>query len=119
MAQTPETSQPVRKRPWFQFHLSTAVILMCAAGGLLWANLSRSEFMYCIVEESPSGGSWTDCVGQAYGWPCASWYSHPGLGSEITVEGTKICLDVASALCLLLLVAFTLEWLIRRRERNR
>jgi uncharacterized membrane protein len=30
-----------KKRPWFQFHLSTAVVLMVMAGGLLGANLLR------------------------------------------------------------------------------
>ncbi|MCY3020040.1 MAG: hypothetical protein NTW87_13565 [Planctomycetota bacterium] len=30
------------KRPWLQIHLSTAVILMFVAGGLLWTNCRRS-----------------------------------------------------------------------------
>jgi hypothetical protein len=29
------------KRPWFQYHLSTAIILMFVAGGLLWLNLTE------------------------------------------------------------------------------
>lgn len=30
-----------KPRPWFQIHLSTAVVLMIVSGGLLWANLRR------------------------------------------------------------------------------
>lgn len=31
-----------RKRPWFQFHLSTAVVLMFVAAGLLWLNMPET-----------------------------------------------------------------------------
>lgn len=30
--------QPPKKRPWFQLHLSTCVVLMVVAGVLVWAN---------------------------------------------------------------------------------
>jgi hypothetical protein len=37
----PDTpAQPVRKRSWFRFHLSTAIIVMFTAGLLLWANFT-------------------------------------------------------------------------------
>jgi len=109
-----------KKRPWFQYHLSTAIVLMFVASGLLWLNMQPHGFMYCIVEDLPSGGGrWLNCFGQAYGWPFVCWYSHPGLQDGITVKGPMICLDAASALCLLLPVAFTLEWRIRRKERRR
>ena len=29
------------KRPWFRFHLLTAVLMMAAAGGLMLANMPR------------------------------------------------------------------------------
>jgi len=31
------------KRRWFQIHLSTAVVLMFVAGGMLWSNLRERE----------------------------------------------------------------------------
>ncbi len=37
-------STPSTKRPWFQFHLSTAIVLMFAASGLLWANMRPARF---------------------------------------------------------------------------
>lgn len=63
MAQTPEAPPP---RRWFQFHLSTAILLMILAGWLLWMNLRVSDH-----------GSWGICMTgiEAYdrlfilGWP--------------------------------------------------
>lgn len=40
-------SEQPKKRPWFQFHLSTAVALMFVAAGLLWLNMnSQVAFMH-------------------------------------------------------------------------
>jgi len=33
------------RRPWFQIHLSTALVLMIAWGGLIWANM-RDQVPY-------------------------------------------------------------------------
>ena len=48
-----------KKRPWFQFHLSTAIILMFAAAGLLWLNMRPD------VQATPFGSN--ELV--AWGWP--------------------------------------------------
>jgi len=39
-----EAAATPRKRPLFQFHLSTAVILMFVAGGLIWLNVNERHF---------------------------------------------------------------------------
>ena len=39
-------TQAPKKRAWFQIHLSTAVVLMFAAGGLFWINVYTQYFTY-------------------------------------------------------------------------
>ena len=36
----PATAVAAKKRPLFQFHLSTAIVLMFVAGGLMWASIA-------------------------------------------------------------------------------
>jgi len=51
------------KRRWFQIHLSTAVVLMFVAGGLLWANMMpRWRYM-------DQGFSEPYFFNDGYGWP--------------------------------------------------
>jgi hypothetical protein len=44
MSKTPETGQPARKRPWFQFHLSSLVLMSIAAGLIMMLNFRPSEY---------------------------------------------------------------------------
>jgi hypothetical protein len=103
-----------RKRPWFQFHLSTAIVLMFVASGLLWANLS----------ESPAGNlsDWGVTV-HIYGWPAKVYW----VTSDKTGDGffwkerggySGLAMDAGAALAVLLAVAVFCEWRIRRRERR-
>lgn len=56
-----EEAAPSRKRPWFQLHLSTCVVLMVIAGVLVWVNsIKRALGLY-------GGNDMTDLFG--YGWP--------------------------------------------------
>jgi hypothetical protein len=118
------------RRRWFQLHLSTCVVLMFVAGGLVWANVR-----ICVRERvsvvrlgqprgasRPSGESpevaipyqefrrgWpsvfaTRHIGvfpDEYEWPVDSW---PGL-----------LFNIAIGFALLSTIAFFLEYLIRRR----
>ena len=111
-------SDAPKKRPWFQFHLSTAVIMMFVASGLLWANLRESvEFV-----------SWArrDFL---HGWPFIAHYTRMTLDSEEAVlmyNAGDICgwrwpgvvLNIACALGLVVVVAVVCEWPIRRKERR-
>lgn len=50
-----------RKRAWFQLHLSTCIVLMVAAGALMWANVTHTTYGYDGVTRSR--GFWFT------GWP--------------------------------------------------
>jgi len=111
-----------RKRPWFRFHLSTCIVLMFVAGGVIWAN---------VVPNQVPGKTNTKIVPyriyavEILGWPASykrSWrlavYSRRPLFSRPTEYAwDNLFLDVAIALSILAAVGFALEWGIRRRER--
>jgi hypothetical protein len=64
------------RRRWFQFHLSTAVLVMFAAGGLISVN-SVKHTRYVVAELECFDGPWSDSWGEmvnverrtAQGWP--------------------------------------------------
>jgi hypothetical protein len=97
------------KRAWFQIHLSTAIVLMFAAAGLLWVNAAPAE----------DRRNWTTTF--RYGFPKFFYhrdYDHRGSGD---FEGDRFSvpsfvLDVCVMLAILFAVAFLCEWLIRRLE---
>jgi len=135
MSRTPETGQPARKRRWLQFHLSTAIVLMFVAGGLLWAN--TKERVYCSQgviwdHKNPRlGGCWFEYV-RGYGFPFAfvqSLYSesgtYPGSGAfNLRPRASadrwdwlwgSLALNALVALAVLLATGVSCEWYIRRR----
>ena len=118
------------KRPRFQYHLSTAIILMFVAGGLMWANTHQTFRPYTF------DGFWNVVPSQppnwqaVQGWPCtyrsALWsryekdlfglepenYEHPPehlLGPLVA--------DISVAVAALLATGVLCEWRIRRKER--
>lgn len=54
-------SKAPQKRAWFQLHLSTAIVLMLAAGVLVWANVRNGEYEYFSLS-----GHYGEI---RYGWP--------------------------------------------------
>jgi hypothetical protein len=66
------------RRPWFQFHLSTAMILMFVAAGLLWANMRVRVRSVVLPDTQWFGGKaergpFTGFRGHRFcrfGWPC-------------------------------------------------
>jgi hypothetical protein len=119
------------RRPWFQIHLSTAIVMMFVAGGLIWTNI--------YVRHS----KWKNSFGidiDAYdrGWP---YTFHPAYRSEFTrpfyepapgtgivevlcykierqldIEPMAIFFNTAIATSLLLAFCFGCEYFLRRRE---
>jgi hypothetical protein len=90
------SEQSRRKR--FQIHLSTAVLLMLAAGAIVWAN----------VKERPWGERFI-----IRGWPL-DWMEYWGMsGKDYSLLG--IPCDIVVAALLLFAVWFVCEWWIRRR----
>jgi len=108
-----ESAPPPRKRGWFQFHLSTAVILMFVAGGLIGLN---------VHERRPSAEEGWVWLLSTRGWPWAFsarddfwWNSSYG---TIEWHTEFFLLDMLVGLSVLAGVAMLLEWLLRRRERK-
>jgi hypothetical protein len=110
------TSSP--KRPWFRFHLLTAVLMMFAAGGLLWANTLIRPFPIDLGE-----GLTKHVAGQ--GWPQCYLQTNKGaedLGCSIKVEEEGIVdyppllFDFLCGAIILMVIALTSESLLRGRE---
>jgi hypothetical protein len=66
----------LKKRPWLQIHLSTAIVLMFVVGVLMWANMrGRSPFggPPGVFKHMMRGGSLGDmdirCYQSVHGWP--------------------------------------------------
>ena len=55
------------RRPWFQIHLSTAIVLMFVAGGLVWANIRPR------IVIADRGTAWRDESETRRGGVCRSW----------------------------------------------
>ena len=118
MSQTPETGQPAKKRRWLQYHLSTAIVMMFVAGGLLgmqfWPRSDRC-FGGCL--------SYLGAFNvESYGWPlpvlwCFS--EHRDLMDRHSHwTNTMAVANVIFGALLVLAAAFICEWFIRRRERK-
>ena len=66
-----------KKRPWFQIHLSTAIVLMFVAGGLMWANIGgRKQNVPCHLFFNCG-----DEVFTSYGWPLVVYRNFHGYSS--------------------------------------
>jgi hypothetical protein len=122
--------QPRRSKR-FQMHLSTAMVLMFTAGGLLWANMNerngfeveearfRPLYLVDLDEVSP-----LELHYNVYGWPFTAMrygYIRPD-GRSVKVEGShyrpvysKAAIDLAVAMVILFVVWYVSEWWIRRR----
>lgn len=55
------------RRCWFQFHLSTLVLLVLSAGGLMWLNFRPREFWVVYRVEMPGGDSTIEVWGRQPG----------------------------------------------------
>ena len=102
---------PNRKR--FQIHLSTAIVLMFVAGGLIWTNCGvfRSKsIMYPFYEKS-------------WGWPLTcttrvvlmrSWATE----QPLKFDTSALIVNFTFSITVLFSAWFFCEWLIRRRAQK-
>jgi hypothetical protein len=106
-----------KKRPWLQFHLSTAIIMMFVAAGLLWVN------MHAVPQRRDTGGGYM----QHFGWPMTMasqerYYTLDAVGlvnGRLNIGGLdSIVVNAIVALFILVATAVVCEWFIRRRERQ-
>ena len=103
-----------KKRPWFQYHLSTAYIVMLLASVLLWLNVRWYE------RDDPTG-YWTYV--DERGWPFTYLHSTMGLHG-ITVFGgffspLFLALNIVVSLAIVSAVAIACEWHIRRAAKKK
>jgi len=106
------TNPPRRKR--FQVHLSTAVVLMFAAGGIIWGNL-------CAYEESvgPSMEMQPGDMCRFYGWPARAFTLNITQGFS-HYDAFAATIDVVTALAILFAVWFVCErWIAWRAGRKK
>jgi len=60
--------KPKRKR--YQFHLSTAVVMMFVAGGMIWAQFGRENLNFPIFTQADiDSGRWPKIFMTEQGWP--------------------------------------------------
>jgi hypothetical protein len=116
------------KRPWFRFHLLTAVLMMFAAGGVIGVNTCERVFReYQTMPDSANSESRllrTQLWGM--GWPfCyfqtrATVVRHKGdwdLGpNHEPIEKMPLAGDIIIGVGIVIALAFVSEFLLRRRE---
>jgi hypothetical protein len=116
-----DMSEPEKpKRPWFRFHLLTAVLMMLIAGSFVAANV-----LFPYVYEIPS--SWG--VNEVGKRDFEEWYGSPAYflclykGSRNNIPFSKphwqvygLVSDIAAAVAAIVTVGIIMEGLIRRRE---
>lgn len=119
---------PVKtRRAWLRIHLSTALVLMVLAGGLVGLNVRER------VELGKTVGipahNFTECYDR-YGWPfdaIASWHFIWQLENGVRTNTQKswfllenqLAADIAVFLSILFAVWFVLEWRINRQAAKR
>ena len=132
-------SDAAKKRPWFQYHLSTAVVLMFVAGGLMWANMTPERKVYDQVEYCIAPGATsaqytgrTRATAYVWGWPyeaCSKTLAgeemragdavwRPTEPQPFEIRGKPFAYNIIVAMSIVVAAALLLEWLIRRRERR-
>jgi hypothetical protein len=108
------------KRRWFQIHLSTAIVMMFVAGGLLWINLKEPS-------DEPVFEKDVNYVIHGRGWPLPTcrivvvagesprkaFLSAQRHGNE---HESILLIDAAIALTIVWMTGMGLESIIRRRE---
>jgi len=67
-----------KKRPWFQIHLSTVVILMFVAAGLVGSNCRTIWEKNPVLQWLPIKDQ-SDVPNHEYGWPWKAYGWHPCL----------------------------------------
>ena len=104
------------KSPWFRFHLSTAVIVMLAAGEVLGVNMKLPrDSEYCWACGGPHERS--------YGWPvgCVFETIEPTAAPPYRVQHVAwayVAANVGCNLAALFALGTACEWLTRRRRRQ-
>lgn len=93
------------RRRWFQFHLSTLVLLTLSAGGLMWLNFRPREHWVVYRYELPGGDSTIEVWGRQpgtafvassdsrYGWPLTCCTESHDLSKWISAPSQEMTLQ--------------------------
>ena len=104
-----------KKRPWFQFSLMTAIMMMLTAGGLLGLNLLPSPPKVLQVDS---------CAHTVYGWPfcCVEVVVPPPIlhwHKTTSWASGWLAIDVLINSSIILFATLVCESLVRRQDRKR
>jgi hypothetical protein len=116
-----DMSEPDKpKRRFWQFHLSTAILMTVAAGGLFGLNLTK-HIGYRNVNMMPLGAPESVYFSYPYhgqGWPFAFWWTllDDETGSKYAFTGWDLIADLSICVAILASIFFVSESIIRRRE---
>jgi hypothetical protein len=75
------------KRPWFQYHLSTAIVLMFVTGGLMWPNLQQQVQAEVFVS---GPASYQVIRTESFGWPFRFRCAFRPLGTITAAEADDV-----------------------------
>ena len=113
------------RRSRFQIHLSTAIVMMFAAGALIWANVRTEKERYDALSIALFQPTSEYNGYELYGWPIKAIRYRKGRESvtgfiderpvAIHTNYSRVLLDTLIALGILFPTWFVCEWLIRRR----
>ena len=115
------------KRRWFQFHLSTAVVMMIVASGCLWANSRYRNIEVLFQEEWNDAGDMMQ-TNAALGWPFVMGVPDIRLERYGKIDESaslilkmrwsrfRIAQNVGISLSIVFSAALICESIIRRRE---
>ncbi|HLX61296.1 MAG TPA: hypothetical protein VKX17_08455 [Planctomycetota bacterium] len=126
----------VPRRKWLQVHLSTAVVLMFAAGGIIWGNVREGKRYYIrhrvttsFVHDNGSDDNQSREYYSMYGWPFVAfetnWFvKQRDPGGRVTDSYLKhwvsASLNLIIALAILFAVWFVCEtWIAWRAGRKK
>jgi hypothetical protein len=110
------------KRPLWQIHLSTAVVLMIVAAALLYLNIRAvsSQRIAAPIRIVMVGGKPMPDTLIQYGWPIhcvTSGHYDNDSPSYLIVESHRLLISVAVNIGILVAAAYACEYLIRRRSK--
>jgi len=116
-----QNTRPPRR--FFQLHLSTALVLMLLAAGVLAANVLPRAHQFGNLKYEVSGWPWVLYVEVDYDDP--GYYTlvtlQRGWATERSVKDywyARMSGNIAVALGILTIAALVLEWRLRRREQE-
>src|SRR5262245_3611696 len=110
------------KRRWFQFHLSTAIILMFVAGGLMWANFRTAEtgkligFPIPFAMRIPEGRELPYRMHDTYVHFTGQWVIFPSI--RLFCSSAALVTNTLANFVILAMTALALEWALPKTPRG-